>query len=308
MNHAGEIAPLVRMVRPHVGADHDDRAGAYRISRLARSDRRRQGGDLPRPRAGRNGDPQPRRSAVRAARRGGARPRRARADLRRVGGLRRPAGRVRGNRRRARASRPRFSGRSLRFDLGAPGAHMAENALGALLAAEALGADVERSAAALAGFSPQKGRGERLTLAAPGGAITLIDESYNANPASMRAALKLLGAARPGPNGRRDRGHRRHAGTRRGRRGDARGARRRPRGEPGRSPVRGRAADARALRRRAAGRGARRGPSERANSPARSPGRCAPAMWSWSRARTAAGWGRWWPRCATHFAHSVAGG
>ncbi|HXZ17491.1 MAG TPA: UDP-N-acetylmuramoyl-tripeptide--D-alanyl-D-alanine ligase, partial [Roseiarcus sp.] len=97
----------------------------------------------------------------------------------------------------------RLFGRSLSFDLGAPGAHMAENALGALVAAHALGADVDTCAPALADFAPQKGRGERISIATPDGAVTLIDESYNANPASMRAALKLLGAARPGPNGRR---------------------------------------------------------------------------------------------------------
>src|SRR5208283_4376203 len=51
--------------------------------------------------------------------------------------------------------------------------------------------------------SAQKGRGSRIPIATPDGAATLIDESYNANPASMRAALKLLGAAKPGPNGRR---------------------------------------------------------------------------------------------------------
>ena len=52
-------------------------------------------------------------------------------------------------------------------------------------------------------FSPPKGRGARFALATPGGTATLIDESYNANPASMRAALALLGAAKVGPNGRR---------------------------------------------------------------------------------------------------------
>ena len=80
---------------------------------------------------------------------------------------------------------------------------MAQNAVGALLAAEALGADLDACAAALARFSPQKGRGERFTLPTPDGPATIIDESYNANPASMRAALALLGAAKPGPNGRR---------------------------------------------------------------------------------------------------------
>ena len=89
------------------------------------------------------------------------------------------------------------------FVLGAPGVHMAENALGALLAADALGADLDACAAALRRFSPQKGRGERFSVATPDGPATIIDESYNANPASMRAALALLAAAKPGPKGRR---------------------------------------------------------------------------------------------------------
>ncbi|MGB7977277.1 MAG: Mur ligase family protein, partial [Roseiarcus sp.] len=99
--------------------------------------------------------------------------------------------------------RARVLGRELAFELGAPGAHMVQDALGALLAVEALGAELEASAAALELFSPQKGRGERFSVSTPNGPATIIDESYNANPASMRAALALLAAAKPGPKGRR---------------------------------------------------------------------------------------------------------
>ena len=80
---------------------------------------------------------------------------------------------------------------------------MAENAVGVLLALHTLGAPLRACAQALAGFAPAKGRGERFSLSTPGGALTLIDESYNANPISMRAALELLGAAQPGLGGRR---------------------------------------------------------------------------------------------------------
>ena len=80
---------------------------------------------------------------------------------------------------------------------------MAENALGVLLACDGLGADVVGAAAALAEFAPQQGRGARLTLTSASGPFTVIDESYNANPASMRAALALLGAVEPAAAGRR---------------------------------------------------------------------------------------------------------
>jgi UDP-N-acetylmuramoyl-tripeptide--D-alanyl-D-alanine ligase len=96
-----------------------------------------------------------------------------------------------------------FFGREIDFTLGAPGRHMAENAIGVLLVVDALGASVEKAAEALAEFAPAKGRGERFVLSGPSGAFTVIDESYNANPASMRAALALLGATKPGPGGRR---------------------------------------------------------------------------------------------------------
>jgi len=99
--------------------------------------------------------------------------------------------------------RARIRGREFDFALGAPGLHMAQNALAALLVCDALGADVAQAAMALAGFAPQQGRGARLILKCASGALTVIDESYNANPASMRAALALLGGTEPGAGGRR---------------------------------------------------------------------------------------------------------
>ncbi len=202
MNHAGEIAPLVRMVRPHaalittIAPVHIEYLGSLEAIADAKAEIFL--GLEPGGTAILNRDaPQFERLAA-AAREHGARVRTFGASEGCDAALISCEQTDTGSRVSAKVL-----GRSLRFDLGAPGAHMAENALGALLAAEALGADLERSAGALACFAPQKGRGERTTLVAPGGAITLIDESYNANPASMRAALKLLGAARPGPNGRR---------------------------------------------------------------------------------------------------------
>jgi UDP-N-acetylmuramoyl-tripeptide--D-alanyl-D-alanine ligase len=75
-------------------------------------------------------------------------------------------------------------GQHLSYRLGVPGRHFAMNALAVLLAAKAFGVDLEVAAGTLASASPQPGRGERLLLPAEGGPYTLIDESYNANPAS----------------------------------------------------------------------------------------------------------------------------
>jgi UDP-N-acetylmuramoyl-tripeptide--D-alanyl-D-alanine ligase len=83
-------------------------------------------------------------------------------------------------------------GRELRFRLAAPGRHMAMNAVAALLAAAALGADAALGAAALAGFAAMPGRGARRMLWVPGGRALLLDESYNASGASVRAALAVL--------------------------------------------------------------------------------------------------------------------
>jgi UDP-N-acetylmuramoyl-tripeptide--D-alanyl-D-alanine ligase len=85
-----------------------------------------------------------------------------------------------------------------KFVLAAPGAHMARNAVAVLAAAAALGLEVSRAAAALNGFAPYAGRGARREVVVPGGTkILLLDESYNASGASMRAAFAVL-ALQPG--------------------------------------------------------------------------------------------------------------
>ncbi|MCI4679522.1 UDP-N-acetylmuramoylalanyl-D-glutamyl-2,6-diaminopimelate--D-alanyl-D-alanine ligase [Rhodoblastus acidophilus] len=95
----------------------------------------------------------------------------------------------------------------LHFRVGAPGRHMAINALAVLLAARAVGVEFSAITASLAGVAPPQGRGARETLQRdrddPESSFLLIDESYNANPASMRAAFQLLGAAQPSGAGRR---------------------------------------------------------------------------------------------------------
>jgi len=80
----------------------------------------------------------------------------------------------------------------VRFGLAAPGVHMAMNAVAALAAARAVGVDVEQAAAALDGFAPLAGRGARRKIAIAGGTALLLDESYNASGASMRAAFAVL--------------------------------------------------------------------------------------------------------------------
>ena len=87
----------------------------------------------------------------------------------------------------------RVLGHDVTYKLGAPGRHVVDNSLGVLAAAALLGADLALAALALADLKAPVGRGERMTLDLPGGAVLLIDESYNANPTSMRAALALLG-------------------------------------------------------------------------------------------------------------------
>ncbi len=202
MNHAGEITPLVAMARPHVALVttiapvHIEHLGS--IEAIADAKAEIFSGLEANGVAILDRDAPQFSRLERAARARGARVSSfgagAACDARLIEAAERDG------ETRVRA---RVLGRELDFALGAPGAHMAQNALGVLLAVDALGADLGRAAAALAEFAPPRGRGERFTLPSPSGPFTVIDESYNANPASMRAALALLGAARPGAGGRR---------------------------------------------------------------------------------------------------------
>ena len=97
----------------------------------------------------------------------------------------------------------RILGTDVTYKLGAPGRHVVHNSLAVLAAVALAGADLALGALALAQLRPAVGRGARITLATRDGAALLIDESYNANPASMRAALALLGQAEIGTHGRR---------------------------------------------------------------------------------------------------------
>ncbi|PWC34677.1 UDP-N-acetylmuramoylalanyl-D-glutamyl-2, 6-diaminopimelate--D-alanyl-D-alanine ligase [Azospirillum sp. TSO35-2] len=94
-------------------------------------------------------------------------------------------------------------GERLQYCLSLPGKHWVMNSLAVLLAVKALGADVAAAARALSSLQPVKGRGTRKRIHADQGAFTLIDESYNASPAAMVATLEVLGTIDPGAGGRR---------------------------------------------------------------------------------------------------------
>ncbi len=85
----------------------------------------------------------------------------------------------------------RIDGTDVAVKIGAPGRHIVQNALAVLGAAWLAGADRTKVALAFASLAAEKGRGQQHKLKLKGGTFTLIDESYNANPASMEAALSL---------------------------------------------------------------------------------------------------------------------
>ncbi len=203
MNHAGEISPLSRLIRPHVAivtnVDAAHTAFFASIEDIADAKAEIFDGIEPDGAAVLNRD-----NAHFARLKAAARVRginrivcfgaHEEADVRLLDCQIQPDG--------CRVSAV-IHGARMEFRIGVPGRHMALNCLAVLAAVDALGADVARAATALAGLSALDGRGRRHTVKCDGGAFTLIDESYNANPASMRAAIEALGAAKPEPGGRR---------------------------------------------------------------------------------------------------------
>jgi len=194
MNHADEIRPLTRMVRPHaavvttVGPVHtenfpDGEAG------VARAKAEVFVGLEPGGVAVLNADNKWFDFLKDAAESAGATVRMfgtgARCDARLVDFLV-PGGHA--------VVQARLHGKAMDFPILQTGVHWGLNSMAVLLMLEALDVDLDHSLAALGSFEPLAGRGAESTVAVKGGAFTLIDESYNANPISMASAIATLGA------------------------------------------------------------------------------------------------------------------
>jgi UDP-N-acetylmuramoyl-tripeptide--D-alanyl-D-alanine ligase len=203
MNHAGEIAPLTRLVRPHVAVvttvapvhlEFFDSLDAIADAKAEIFLGVERGGA-----AVLNADNAQFARLERSAREAGierivAFGENPRAEARLIKCALQPD---------SSTVQARILGTDVTYKLGAPGRHLVLNSLAVLAAVGLLGADLALAALALRELRPASGRGARIRLEAPAGTVLLIDESYNANPASMRAALALLAHAEIGPQGRR---------------------------------------------------------------------------------------------------------
>jgi len=96
-----------------------------------------------------------------------------------------------------------FFGETMAFDLRLQGRHWALNAMAVLAAVSAVGGDVKKAADDLKSISAMAGRGQKTVMDLNGAAVVMIDESYNASPASMTAALEVLATTEPLNRGRR---------------------------------------------------------------------------------------------------------
>ena len=201
MNHPGEIAPLARMARPHVAMITTVAAAHLEafenIEGIAREkaaifDGLEPGGvAVVQRRSRRDADPAGRRRARRRPRSCNS----VKAALRISGWTRCNWHRTRPSCAQAIAASRSCSRSCL------AGRHFARNALGVLAVAEALGADIAVAACDLAAWEPPLGRGARetvvLDIVDDHLTVDLLDDAFNANPASMTAALEVLAASNP---------------------------------------------------------------------------------------------------------------
>ena len=95
------------------------------------------------------------------------------------------------------------AGKQVTYRINLAGSHWIDNSLCVLAAVAAAGADVSAAAHALAAVVPVTGRGGRIVVDGPDGRLVVIDDSYNASPASMAAAFDVLGRTAPEAGGRR---------------------------------------------------------------------------------------------------------
>jgi UDP-N-acetylmuramoyl-tripeptide--D-alanyl-D-alanine ligase len=195
MNHEGEIAALTRLVRPHVAVvtaiapAHIEHLGS--IEAIARAKAEIFEGLEPGGTAVIPFDSPQRDILVEAARQHDARVLTfglgQGADVRALESI--------GTKSGGTLMTVQLPDASLTFTIGQPGEHWVLNALAVVAAVGAAGGDLAVAGLALAELKGLAGRGARSTIRVRGGEALLIDESYNANPASMAATLKVLGEA-----------------------------------------------------------------------------------------------------------------
>jgi len=200
MNHAGEIADLTAQVRPHVAVittiapAHIENLG--RMDAIAAAKAEIFAGLEPGGTAVIPADSEHSAALERAARDVGARVvsfgRARSADVRLLDAIPSANG--------GSLVTCEFPEGRLCYTVAEPGDHWVINSLAVMAAVRAAGGDMAAAGLALAEMGGLKGRGARHGIAVPGGKALLIDESYNANPASMRATLAQLGQT---PSGRR---------------------------------------------------------------------------------------------------------
>jgi UDP-N-acetylmuramoyl-tripeptide--D-alanyl-D-alanine ligase len=203
MNHAGEITPLTRLVRPHVAIIttiapvHLEFFGT--LAKIADAKAEIFLGIEPGGTAILNADIAQFNQLKRSAKAAGV------AHIVAFGENKKADARLIKCVLQARSStvEAQILGIDLTYKIGAPGRHLVSNSLAVLAAVELVGADLALAALSLGEFSPVSGRGAPIEIEPPGGSALLIDDSYNANPVSVAAAIAVLGQAKVGPRGRR---------------------------------------------------------------------------------------------------------